>query len=593
MHLRVCNMTIKYIFVLFALLFIIGSTNAIDLREGVVATSTLSKVYLSDGVTTFENVNSDISGSTSILINDKIFIPSTKSEGDKIIWTTPGTGFLGLQPPVMKVEYSYTGNSLKETITLKEDVDLSFALSLGKDSKLIPWYNNQWKIVSASSGDTMNGIILEKPFGVDSNKNIVDMNYVYTGDVLNLKYNRILKIYNKTLTEKANEFDKDGFPIPKFSDVPIKYPMIIDPTWTSASGCWTANDEIYRIVMWNTTGTTTFSLDPGITQIEYLIVAGGGGGGSGRGGGGGAGGFRNGSINIISGSTYTIVVGDGGTAGAVSRGGYGGNSSFGNGTFSIVSDGGGGGATTDLGDNSMNGTYGGSGGGGVNTIDDHNPGGGTTGQGNRGGYGIKTAPNYGAGGGGGNSTTGYNGTSTAGGNGGSGGQSNITGTMEYYSGGGGGGAYITSGTPGTGGVGGGGNGAEGNTAGSVGVAATGGGGGGGGYGTISKSGGIGGSGIVIIRWLITVPVPSFDIVLTDTSRYGNSFKWNATNLTGDNVERTYGTASTLIMNAANGFCTGNYFINLTVSNGASSSSINKTIALNLTSPRVYFWNRTG
>ena len=70
------------------------------------------------------------------------------------------------------------------------------------------------------------------------------------------------------------------------------------------------------------TGTGSWTCPTGVTEIDYLIVAGGGSGGDGRGGGGGAGGFRTGTgYTVTAGETYTITVGAGGTVEDVGAGG--------------------------------------------------------------------------------------------------------------------------------------------------------------------------------------------------------------------------------------------------------------------------------
>jgi hypothetical protein len=65
------------------------------------------------------------------------------------------------------------------------------------------------------------------------------------------------------------------------------------------------------------TATGEWVCPTGVTEVEYLVVAGGGGGG--WAGGGGAGGFRTGTgLSVTSGTSYTITVGAGG-AGVVSN----------------------------------------------------------------------------------------------------------------------------------------------------------------------------------------------------------------------------------------------------------------------------------
>ncbi len=89
----------------------------------------------------------------------------------------------------------------------------------------------------------------------------------------------------------------------------------------------------------------------------------------------------------------------------------------------------------------------------------------------------------------------------------------------------------------------------------------------------------------------TVPNASFVITLTDTSiNIPTSWQWNATNLTGDNVERTFSTSQNPIWNLTK---SGNYLIKLIATNSFGSNSTNMTIGYGLTNPKVYFWNRTG
>jgi hypothetical protein len=253
----------------------------------------------------------------------------------------------------------------------------------------------------------------------------------------------------------------------------------------------------------------TFTPQVGLS-CDYLVVAGGGGGGGSFGGGGGAGGLRStvtatggggsleSAISVASATPYAITVGGGGTAGVYSgvftRGGVGSNSTF----STITSTGGGGGGTRD--GSQTNGATGGSGGGGAGGTGNTGASG-TTNQGFAGGNGGGAFNS--AGGGGGASALGTSGVSSTGGAGGNGVATSITGSSVTYGGGGGGGADYSGAVPGNGGTGGGGNG--GSTAGSpvrtatAGTANTGGGGGGGGGGL---NGTAGGSGIVIIRYLV-------------------------------------------------------------------------------------------
>lgn len=277
----------------------------------------------------------------------------------------------------------------------------------------------------------------------------------------------------------------------------------------------------------------------GSNTVDYLVVAGGGGGGgiSNTVGGGGAGGFRIGAVSApcsapplvaptglpVSVQGYPITIGGGGLGGnvppnpSIYNGAPGSNSVF----STITSAGGGGGGSGDP--TAPSGTYknGGSGGGGSDT---QLGGTGNTppvspSQGNDGGDGTppaSRAPSYGSGGGGGAGSAGVDATNTKAGNGGDG--SAVTAifgaspqpfyepTNGLYSGGGGGGFYTGcgAGSPaqGLGGPGGGGpGGASVNSPGTAGTTNTGGGGGGAtDTSPYDRSGGNGGSGVVIIRY---------------------------------------------------------------------------------------------
>lgn len=299
--------------------------------------------------------------------------------------------------------------------------------------------------------------------------------------------------------------------------VMVKYPVTAPaPTPMSATGgaitTQTINGIIHRVHTF-TSGTGSFVVsDPGnIGNTEILVVAGGGGGGWDVGGGGGGGGVCVAKNYQLSAGTYSVSVGNGGAGANVNTNGLragntGANSSFG----TIVAQGGGGGG----GWRSQLGKAGGSGGGTDSERSDwwnstQGQAFGYAGLGYNGGRGAgNTSPSaneyagasggggaYGAGGDGYNSNFGANSQYYA--YGGAGYPSNITGTTVYYgtgapgsSDGGshrgaaatGGAAYQQSGFTNTGG----------------------GGGGGGAGGSTPNVGGTGGSGVVIIRYPLSV-----------------------------------------------------------------------------------------
>ena len=214
-----------------------------------------------------------------------------------------------------------------------------------------------------------------------------------------------------------------------------------------ASGGTQTDITGYRVHTFTPTGTSTFTITSGITNVEVLVIAGGGGGGQGsasyRGSGGGAGGYYYTTTYAITNGNYNVVVGAAGVAGG-GVASNGGNSSFNN----ITSGGGGGGGNVgqsviDGISVSAPGTQG-SGGGGGST--GSAAGGGSTSGGNGGN------PRGGGGGGaGGNGVAG----SASGGQGGGGLSNSISGTSTTYSVGGYyGGSGIIRTEYGSGGVGG-------------------------------------------------------------------------------------------------------------------------------------------
>jgi hypothetical protein len=262
------------------------------------------------------------------------------------------------------------------------------------------------------------------------------------------------------------------------------------------------NGTEYRVHLFTSTGTSTFTVQhPG--KVEYLIIAGGGAGSKAHNtntcGGGGAGGVITGTTNVTT-QAYSIVVGAGGTcntAGGNRTGTNGSNSS----AFGLTAIGGGRG-----GDQEGTAASGGSGGGAgsyrvsIGATAPGAAGSGTAGQGNNGGAHSGTVGNGGCGGGGAGSVgqaDGVDPTNVGNGtNGGFGISSSITGYKVMYAAGGGSSPWQDA-TPGKGGIGGGGNGG-GNSANAVGgLENTGSGGGGAKSGTIA---GNGGSGIVVIRY---------------------------------------------------------------------------------------------
>lgn len=261
-----------------------------------------------------------------------------------------------------------------------------------------------------------------------------------------------------------------------------------------ASGGTVTQSASYRYHSFTSSGELLVT-EPG--TVDVLIVAGGGGGGgsgaSGGGGGGGAGGVTVQTMSLSAGA-YPVVVGGGGTAGAGGVGSSGSNSSF---DVSAAAGGGGGRYWT----SDVQGAVGGSGGGATGYAGGAG-GSGTPGQGSDGGssaeYGTG-APGAGGGGKGGIGGSPTGATNDTAGSGGPGHDASIFG-RAMVGGGGGGGRGNGTGNIGGGASAGGGDGGTAGAAGSAGTPNTGGGGGGG--GSNNMSGGLGGSGIVVVRYAI-------------------------------------------------------------------------------------------
>ncbi len=277
-----------------------------------------------------------------------------------------------------------------------------------------------------------------------------------------------------------------------------------------------SSGNVYAVESYTYTGSANTAdytrVFPKNTVCDILVVGGGGAGGNDRGGGGGGGGVIF-SQNVTLNGTYTITVGkegigstSGTTGGSGTRGTNGSNSSIsGTGLTTLTAIGGGAGGSCASG-GIREGISGGSGGGGSQFSGAGSGGTGTTGQGKNGGIGFEGGA---AGGGGGYTGAGTNATSTNAGNGGIGLQNSITGTAIIYGSGGGGGGSAGGGynqLSGTGGSIGAGNGSIQNVNGNNATIFGCGGGGAGLSNGVTTKGGNGGSGIVIIRYLVgTIP----------------------------------------------------------------------------------------
>jgi PKD repeat protein len=575
--------------------------------SGITATDKTS-INLTDGEMTFTDLGSGISVTAKTKIDGEPFSPDAsvtdngettfaraaaqqppqKQIGDiisDIIYkvvnfggTRPGDiDQIGGITPDVAFSYTYTGNTVKETIVLQQDMELSFPVTIPAGQKMIHIKPDNWKIVNATNGNTMAGIVAERPFGVDAAGRNVSMTYTWDGSELHLVYNRTITTPNYTVSEQS--------PIPVYDYFNITYPLTIDPTWTQVGDHWVTyvmyGGNNYTVIKWNTTGTTSWTTPSfgSNFNLEYVIIAGGGAGGyTYSTGGGGAGGMINSTVSMTSSTPLTVTVGAGGGTNS------GGDDSVLEGATAM---GGGKGGTGDTNYDPAHCTYpggGGSGGGGIVGNACLNSGGSyISGQGNSGGSGYNGI-NWqgGAGGGGGAGSIGVSGNQWYSGAGGSGRSNNITGDVTTYACGGGAYShYGGSGDPGCSGAGGLNGGA---------VAVNGFGHGGAGVDGYNSST-YGGSGVVIVRYLTpALPVASFTqtntsgyapllLQLLDTSTGGvTSWNWSYTNVTpGNNTEIWW----TTLQNPIVTFGVGNWSIKLNAASGNGSNLSTQVTYINV------------
>lgn len=248
------------------------SASKIELKSAGITATEKSIVNITAGDMTLYDKATTFSVKTETKINDVAFKPKTSTidKGDVVFATTD-------KEQLATFKYTYLPNQVKETIVLKGDAKLSFPVTLSAGTRLIPWYNGEYKIVSSiDTSNTMDGIVAAKPFGIDADGKYIEMNYALDKNILTLVYNKTI------LSPKPKEFVKNQEDPINWTNLPITYPLTIDPTWTLVGGCYTGTAGGWTYYMWNTAGSGTFKL-PDIDSLEVILAGGGGGGGTGGG----------------------------------------------------------------------------------------------------------------------------------------------------------------------------------------------------------------------------------------------------------------------------------------------------------------------
>ena len=273
------------------------------------------------------------------------------------------------------------------------------------------------------------------------------------------------------------------------------------------------------ILKFTTVGTCNWSVPSGVSSVQALVVGGGGGGSSDVGGGGGGGQVVASTVNVS--GTVPITVGAGGVFGwnrmynNTAGGKTGGRSSIGSSTIALGGSGANGRYSNNLNPDGTANNTGYTGGGGP--YEDC----GSCKEGNTGtgGAAYKGGAGSGNGGGGGGGAGGAGANRVSGAAGGVGIANSLTGSSITYGGGGGGSGYPSSTPLGVGGLGGGGDGASQDLyRGESGVDGRGGGGGGAATdGDEWGHGGMGGTGVVILKFGTPVATTTTSTTTTTTT----------------------------------------------------------------------------
>lgn len=467
------------------IIFVVNSDGATAISTPGVQYSTLPAFSTSAG-SIANNFEYDIF-STNIAASSDSTITYTLASGSLPSGLTlAANGYISGTLPSMTNATTYTF-TVTATDTENQSADRQFNITVNPDA--VTWSSPASNTLYSWATGVANTINLSATSVAGKS-----ISYSATGlpDGLSVSGNTITGTPSTVGTYAAN-VTATAATTSKAATIPLNWSII--SAAIAASGGTETTVGGYKYHTFTTSGTFTVTSSPG-ANVEYLVVGGGGGGGGTDGNGvagGGAGGYRFGSITPAV-QSYSVVVGGGGAAGTSGggSGGAGGNSSI----FSITSAGGGGGS----------GRYGSAGNGGsgggaspfYGTVGTGNSPSTSPAQGyNGGGAPASSTTGRPSGGGGGANTAGVAGVAGKAGNGGTGKQW-LDG--NYYAGGGAGG--INSATAGQQGIGYHGGASAVYAGANNGTSGTGGGGAGVGGGNSARAGGLGGSGVVIIRYAV-------------------------------------------------------------------------------------------
>ena len=277
------------IFILVLCLFV-GAVSAADLSttqgQGQAILSHVGGANI-----TFTNIHTGTTVSSNIIIDGGVMTPTYV--GPSVMSTSWGTGPNQTASDVYITHTMGTNGTLKGKIVEKTLHSFSFQLTLSNNEQIVSFPDGSFRIVN-NMGDTMDGITIPSPWGIDANGTYIPMHYSQ-------------HFLNPTQLDLV--FD---------NTTPIVSPVTIDPTWVATSGFWTSISGSTTSIMCNTSGTVTFTMPSSLisnTISTIVLVGPGGNGGSGNSGApgpdglGGNGGGAGGAGTVTTQATYTATGG--------------------------------------------------------------------------------------------------------------------------------------------------------------------------------------------------------------------------------------------------------------------------------------------